>query len=117
MVETVPEALIERIEATLGELRGAIEAGGDPSLVERAHTLEALTGQLASVTQALGEVPAPLRARYQACATQANVLVVSCFWRVTVVANLLRDLGLDSGLYRPVGGVALVSTESVSTLA
>jgi hypothetical protein len=117
MVETEPEGLIAQIEAILAELQVAIEGGGDPSLVARAHALAAVTGQLATVTRALGEVPAPLRARYQACMLQANVLVVSCFWRVTVVANLLRDLGLDSGVYRPEGGVALLSAESMSRLA
>jgi len=117
MVAPDPETLIARIEATLLELRDAIGAGGDPALLARAHRLEALTGELVLATRSLGGIPASLQARYQACANQANALVVACFWRVTVVANLLRDLGLDSGVYRPEGNVALASRESVSTLA
>lgn len=117
MVEATLEALIGGLEQALAELRSAIDAGGDATLADRARLLETRANELARATAGLGGIPESLRERYQALATQANVLVVSCFWRVMVVANLMRDLGLDSGLYRPEGGVALARAESVSTLA
>ncbi len=108
------EELLDRLDYELSAMSDLMTQNADEALAKRAVKLNELVGRLVGEVQSGELEPGAFRSRYQQLVTKANVVMVGCFWRSMVVANLMRDLGLDIGLYRGDGDVELLRPESVS---
>ncbi len=111
------EELLDQLDHELSAMSDMMTRNDDEELALRAVTLNELIGLLVEEVQSAQLEPGSYTSRYQQLVTKANVLMVGCFWRSMVVANLMRDLGLDIGLYRGDGDIELLKPESVSHLA
>lgn len=108
------EELLDRLDYELSAMSDLMTQNADEALAKRAVKLNELVGRLVGEVQSGELEPGAFRSRYQQLVTKANVVMVGCFWRSMVVANLMRDLGLDIGLYRGDGDLELLRPESVS---
>jgi hypothetical protein len=111
------EELLDQLDHELSAMSDMMTRNDDEGLAMRAGNLSDLIGLLVEEVQSAQLEPGSYTSRYQQLVTKANVLMVGCFWRSMVVANLMRDLGLDIGLYREDGDGELLKPESVSYLA
>ncbi|MCI2975361.1 MAG: hypothetical protein MP439_04705 [Ferrimicrobium sp.] len=108
------EELLDQLDHELSAMSDLMEHNADEELANRALELQATVERLVGEVETLQPEPGTYRSRYQQLVTKANVVMVGCFWRSMVVANLMRDLGLDIGLYQSDGDVELLKPESVS---
>lgn len=108
------EELLDQLDHELSVMSDLMTQNADEELALRAVSLNELIGYLVEEVQSGELEPGAFRSRYQQLVTKANVVMVGCFWRSMVVANLMRDLGLDIGLYRGDGDIELLRPESVS---
>lgn len=108
------EDLLAQLDHELSAMSDLMTQNADEELAMRAVSLNELIGCLVEEVQSGELEPGTFRSRYQQLVTKANVVMVGCFWRSMVVANLMRDLGLDIGLYRGDGDIELLKPESVS---
>ncbi|WP_298338393.1 hypothetical protein [Ferrimicrobium sp.] len=108
------EELLDQLDHELSAMSDLMTQNADEELALRAVSLNELIGYLVEEVQSGELEPGAFRSRYQQLVTKANVVMVGCFWRSMVVANLMRDLGLDIGLYRGDGDIELLKPESVS---
>jgi len=113
---TIAEAL-DGIEVALTALEVAL-ADDDPG------ALGPTASELARQAVELGELvalevpPTPDdRARYRSLLTRVDAVVAGCAWRSMLVAQLLRDLGVDLGLYGPDGMLQVSIPKRSSQLA
>jgi hypothetical protein len=108
------EELLGQLDHELSEMSTLMTHDVDEELATRAVRLQATIDRLVQAVEESQPEPGAFRSRYQQLVTKANVVMVGCFWRSMVVANLMRDLGLDIGLYRGDGDIELLKPESVS---
>jgi|GEM_PF-2598238 hypothetical protein len=108
------EELLDQLDHELSEMSTLMTHNVDEELATRAVRLQATIDRLVQAVEESQPEPGAFRSRYQQLVTKANVVMVGCFWRSMVVANLMRDLGLDIGLYRGDGDIELLKPESVS---
>jgi len=108
------EELLDQLDHELSEMSTLMTHNVDEELATRAVRLQATIDRLVQAVEEVHPEPGAFRSRYQQLVTKANVVMVGCFWRSMVVANLMRDLGLDIGLYRGDGDIELLKPESVS---
>ncbi len=96
-------------ELLLAQLEGAI-AEMERVVAEDQHAqLAAVSAQVESVAAGLSRLKIGaagteaaverLRERHHQLAIRASGVAAACFWRSLLVSNLLRDLGLDLGIY------------------
>jgi hypothetical protein len=108
------EELLDQLDRDLSEMSELMTHNAHEALAERAIGINGVIERLVGAVRQLEPASENFTTRYQQLLTKANVVMVGCFWRSMVVANLMRDLGLDIGLYRGDGDLELLRPESVS---
>ncbi|MEX6429529.1 MAG: hypothetical protein ACYCWN_07975 [Ferrimicrobium sp.] len=108
------EELLDQLDRDLSEMSELMTHNAHEALAERAIGINGVIERLVGAVRQLEPAPENFTPRYRQLLTKANVVMVGCFWRSMVVANLMRDLGLDIGLYRGDGDLELLRPESVS---
>ncbi|MHB8189811.1 MAG: hypothetical protein ACYDHP_05210 [Ferrimicrobium sp.] len=114
----VHETLL-RAEEALNGLARDVEAGRVEELrPDSEHLLGAIQRLVRAVEGCEGivEFSEELKDRYQSLLDGANGTLVACFWRSLVLANFLRDAGVDAGTYGPDGSNGALSVQMVSAV-
>lgn len=105
------EELIDRLEGALVAMRRSMEAGKD---------ITPLSDEIVSIAERLAQASpdeaAPFKERYQKAMIEANAIAVGCFWRSTVTADLLQNLGLELSVYDQRGLLKMEPPEGVSVV-
>ncbi len=113
---TVSRAL-EDVARALEELERALADDDPQALGPSANELAHAAVQLGELVAAQAEVTEEDRERYRALLPRVDAVVAGCAWRSMLVAQLLRDLGVDLGLYGPDGMLQVAFPERSSQLA
>ncbi len=109
--------LLAQLEEALTEMERVVSEDQYAQLARVSAQVEAVVAGLSRLkigAEGSDSAVEQLRERHHHLATRASGLAAACFWRSLLVSNLLRDLGLDLGIYGRDGLIEPQGVHSVS---
>ncbi|ACU53176.1 hypothetical protein Afer_0207 [Acidimicrobium ferrooxidans DSM 10331] len=113
---TIAQAL-DDVEVALTALEAALDRDDVAALGPASNELARAAVSLGSLVAEEAPVDALDRERYRSLMPRVDAVVAGCAWRAMLVAQLLRDLGADLGIYGPDGLLEVTIPERSSQLA
>jgi len=104
--------VLDELECELNVINNLLLINASEGLDDHSNQVAALSERLAELVQQ-EPVTSDMKVRYQELVSRAKIISARCFWRATVVGNLMRDAGWDLGIYRKDGDIELVRTSAV----
>jgi len=111
------QAVLADLERALGALEAALADDDAVNLGPASAELARRAVELGELVSEGAPVSDEDRVLYRALLPRVEAVMAGCAWRAMLVSQLLRDLGVDLGLYGPDGVLDVIFPERSSQLA